>query len=296
MRRLDTIDLRLLRVFITLVESGGFAGAQIALNLSQSTLSTHLADLEKRIGGQLCIRGRKTFRLTEIGRSTFEASKKLFLNIDEFRYSIDAAQGRLTGRLRIGIVDGAVSSPDLGLQHAIARMLKPDVDISIDLIQATPLELEQAVAEGSRDVVVGPFLQRAPGVIYKSLFREPHRLYCGRDHPFFLKSDAAIDRAQIEQARLSVRAYRHMDDLYRIGHSRAAASVLQMEAQVMLILSGHFIGFLPCHIAEQWVAGGDMRPVLPNSYAFDSQHFVAHLRTSEAMPIIKAFLHSYRLS
>ena len=51
MRRLDTIDLRLLRVFITLVESGGFAGAQIALNLSQSTLSTYLADLEKRIGG-----------------------------------------------------------------------------------------------------------------------------------------------------------------------------------------------------------------------------------------------------
>ena len=58
MRRLDTIDLRLLRVFIALVDSDGFAGAQIALNLSQSTLSTHLADLEKRIGGALCVRGR----------------------------------------------------------------------------------------------------------------------------------------------------------------------------------------------------------------------------------------------
>jgi DNA-binding transcriptional LysR family regulator len=290
MRRLDTIDLRLLRVFITLVESGGFAGAQIALNLSQSTLSTHLADLEKRIGGQLCIRGRKSFRLTEIGRSTFEAAKKLFLNIDDFRYSIDAAQGRLTGRLRLGIVDGAVSSLHLGLQHAIGRMLKPGVDISIDLIQATPLELEQAVAEGSRDIVIGPFSQRAPGVVYKPLFREPHRLYCGKTHALFAKSDGTIDRPQIQQARLSVRAYRHMDDLYRIGHPRAAASVLQMEAQVMLILSGHFIGFLPCHIAEQWVASGEMRAILPNSYAFDSQHFVAHLRVAERMPIIKAFL------
>jgi hypothetical protein len=42
-RRLDNIDLRLLRVFATLVEAGSFADAQIALNLSQPTLSTHLA-------------------------------------------------------------------------------------------------------------------------------------------------------------------------------------------------------------------------------------------------------------
>ena len=41
MRRLDNIDLRLLRVFVTLVEAGSFADAQIALNLSQPTLSTH---------------------------------------------------------------------------------------------------------------------------------------------------------------------------------------------------------------------------------------------------------------
>ena len=41
MRRLDTIDLRLLRVFIALVDARGFAGAQITLNLSLSTLSMH---------------------------------------------------------------------------------------------------------------------------------------------------------------------------------------------------------------------------------------------------------------
>ena len=64
MRRLDNIDLRLLRVFVVLADAGGFAQAQITLNLSQSTLSTHLAELEKRIGGQLCLRGRNRFRRT----------------------------------------------------------------------------------------------------------------------------------------------------------------------------------------------------------------------------------------
>jgi DNA-binding transcriptional LysR family regulator len=46
MTRLTDIDLRLLRVFTTIVESGGLAGAQVTLNLSQSTVSTQLAELE----------------------------------------------------------------------------------------------------------------------------------------------------------------------------------------------------------------------------------------------------------
>jgi hypothetical protein len=85
--------------------------------------------------------------------------------------------------------------------------------------------------------------------------------------------DAAITRAQIEQARLSVRGYRHMEDLYRIGHPRAAASVLQMGAKAMLVLSGRYLGFLPCHMAERFVLSGDMRAIQPRTYAFESQHF-----------------------
>ena len=50
-------------------------------------------------------------------------------------------------------------------------------------------------------------------------------------------------RDELEQSRLSVRGYRQLDDLYRIGHPKAAASVLQMEAQSMMILSGRFTDF-----------------------------------------------------
>jgi DNA-binding transcriptional LysR family regulator len=63
LRRLDNIDLRLLRVFVAVVEAHGFSEAQFALNLSASTLSTHLAALERKLGGRLCDRGRGGFRL-----------------------------------------------------------------------------------------------------------------------------------------------------------------------------------------------------------------------------------------
>jgi DNA-binding transcriptional LysR family regulator len=49
-RQLSDIDLRLLRVFIAVTESGGFAAAEIKLNINRSTISTHISDLEARLG------------------------------------------------------------------------------------------------------------------------------------------------------------------------------------------------------------------------------------------------------
>src|SRR3954451_13637820 len=105
MRRLDNIDLRLLRVFVTLAEAGGFADAPILLKLSQSTLSTHLAALERKLGAAPRQRGRGGFRLTEFGEATYDAAKRLFTEIDAFQSRIGRDRGKLMGRLRVGIVD-----------------------------------------------------------------------------------------------------------------------------------------------------------------------------------------------
>lgn len=292
MRRLDNIDLRLLRVFVVLADAGGFSGAQITLNLSQSTLSTHLADLEKRIGGQLCLRGRNRFRLTDLGQATYAAARKLFGDIEDFQARVDAASGGITGRLKIGMPDGIHTSRQLGIQKVIARLMQPDFDVYIDLFLGTPSELEQRISDGDRDIVIGPLTQKAPGVIYQPYFNEPHYLYCGKDHPLFVRRDASIDRAAIDAARFSVRGYRQFDDLYRVGHPRAGASTVDMEAQLMLILSGKFIGFLPDHFAQPWVRDGQMRAVKPQSFQFSSTHNIAYRRSDADRPLIRAFLAS----
>lgn len=290
MRRLDNIDLRLLRVFVTLADAGGFAEAQISLNLSQSTLSTHLAALERKLGGQLCERGRGGFRLTGFGESTYAAAKRLFDDIDTFHSRIGSDQQRLVGRLRIGIVDGVVTSPQLGLQTALASYMAYATEVFVDLELGTPLELEQALLDGRRDIVVGPFSQKAPGVAYIPLYREPQALYCGRAHPLFATPNADIRQAQIEESLFSVRRYRRLDDLYRVNHPRASASVAHMEAQTMLILSGHFIGYLPRHIGDHWADRGEARALRSESYGFESQHFVATRRSKDGQPLVEAFV------
>lgn len=243
MRRLDNIDLRLLRVFVVLADAGGFADAQITLNLSQSTLSTHLSELETRIGARLCLRGRNKFRLTDAGQATYDAARKLFLDIDDFHARVAATNIGITGRLKIGVSEGVFTSPQLGMQKIIARLMKPDFEIFIDLFLGTPSELEQRLANGDRDIVIGPLTQKSAGVVYRPYFQEPHFLYCGKDHPLFERPDNTITQAQIDASRLSVRGYRQFDDLFRVGHPRAGASIIHMEAQLMLILSGQSLAF-----------------------------------------------------
>lgn len=290
MRRLDNIDIRLLRVFTTLADARGFAEAQIALNLSQSTLSTHLAELEKRVGGQLCYRGRQQFKLTELGNVTYEAAKKLFRDMDDFTQRVHSANGNLAGRLRLGTSDGVFTSPQLSISRAVEIFLQPGSDVFIDMILGTPSDLEQRVADGERDIVIGPFSQRAPGVEYIDFYGEPHHVYCGKGHRLFTMPDHRIDRKEIESARFSVRRYRHFDDLYLVGHSRAGASIEAMEAQLMLILSGQFIGFLPRHFADPWVTKGELRPILTQSHSFESMQKIAYRRQSIGTPLIDAFL------
>ncbi|MFC7053276.1 LysR family transcriptional regulator [Hansschlegelia quercus] len=290
MRRLDNIDLRLLRVFLTLAESGGFADAQINLNLSQSTLSTHLSSLERKLGGQLCERGRGGFRLTPFGEAAYAAARRLFDDVDAFHARIGRDQQRLVGRLRVGVVDGVVTNPKLGLQTAFSRYMGYAAEVFVDLELGTPLELEQALMDGRRDIVVGPFSQKAPGLVYAPLCREPHALYCGKGHPLFERPDKSIRHEDIEEALFSVRRYRHLDDLYRVNHPRASGAVMHMEAQTMLILSGRFVGYLPNHIGDHWAARGEMRVIRREGYGFESQHFVATRRPKGELPLVDAFV------
>jgi DNA-binding transcriptional LysR family regulator len=289
MRRLDTVDLRLLRIFVTIVEAGGFAGAQIALNLSQSTISTHLSALEERLGVRLCQRGRGGFRLTEAGRTVHEQARELFRAIDSFTTQCGQFGGQLAGTLRIGIVDGTIGHPFAPLQSVLRRFARRDHAVLIDLDVGPPQALEQAVMDGRCDVAFGPFSQQGAGLAYRPVLREAQALYCGRGHPLFERPDPAIGRADLAASAFVARTYMHRADLDRIGHPRPGATVQHMEAQAMLILSGGYIGFLPCHYAEPFVRGGQLRAIRTAEFGYDSAFFAATRAGAEAGRVL-AFL------
>src|SRR6185437_12205149 len=79
--RVSDVDLRLLRIFQTVVNCGGFSAAEIDLGIGRSTISTHIGELEARLGTRLCQRGRGGFALTARGKKIYEASLGLMKSL-----------------------------------------------------------------------------------------------------------------------------------------------------------------------------------------------------------------------
>lgn len=290
MRRLSDIDLRLIRIFCTIVECNGFPGAQIVCNMAQSTLSTHLASLEAKLGSKLCRRGRAGFRLTPAGEETYAAAQELLAGIVRFEATMDRVHGRQTARLRIGIIDSITTFDALDLPGTLARFAAAHPEALVELETDTPSGLQGSLLAGRRDVIVGPALQPLPRIAYVELAVEQHHLYCGRDHPWFVRPDAGITQADFLQASFSVRNYMHFDDTYRLGRVTAKATVGSMEAQEVLVLSGAWLGFLPAHRGAVWERLGRMRAIKPTDWSFSSHFFAAHDPDREGAALRRGFI------
>lgn len=290
MRRLSDIDLRLLRIFSTIVDCNGFQNAQLALSMAQSTLSTHMANLEEKLGSRLCERGRRGFKLTIAGEETYRAIQDLLGGIEKFDANMRRIHGRESERLRLGVIDTVTTHEELALPQALQAFCSAQPNVFVDVEIQPPEQLQRALMQGRRDVIIGASLHRMPTLTYIELAPEEHHLYCGSVHPWFAIPDSAISRDDFLKARFSVRSYQFFDDTYLLGKIVASASVSSMEAQELLILSGKFIGFLPCHKGEHWVERGKMRAIKPKAWTIQSRFCAAYDANSSALPLKRNFV------
>ena len=289
MRPLLDVDLRLVRIFRTIVDAQGLAGAQLILNLSQSRISASLGELEARLGVRLCRRGRSGFALTEAGRAVYDASRDLFEAVEKFCNKAGTVSLNLKRVIKLGAVDALVTNPDLPLSRILRQFHLMSPAVLVDLMIAGPEDLEAQLIEGRRDLIVMPSLARRPELTYAPLFQERQSLYCARGHPLFNADDATAAR-DLSRHAIVARGYLHRHDLKRLGHRQADATVEMMEAQLILILSGGFIGYLPAHYAESWVERGELRCLCDSMFSYDSTFYAVAQRSATENPLVRRFL------
>ncbi|MFT5658757.1 MAG: DNA-binding transcriptional LysR family regulator [Gammaproteobacteria bacterium] len=288
MQQVSDIDLRLLQVFLTVVRCGGFAAAQSILNIGQPTISEHMNRLETRIGARLCERGRGGFRLTEPGQQVHQAALRLFTSVEDFRHEISDLDNRLRGKLNIGIIDNTITNTTSPLPAAIYRFNQRASDVQLQIEIKPPAELEQSVLHGRMHAAIGPYPVRIPGLDYQPVLEEKQHLYCGHKHSLFKRIDVGIDA--IRNEKIVARSYMHAADLKVLGVNASAALIDNVEAQAMLILTGAYIGFLPTHYAEQWVAKNELRALLPGELCYSTTMELIVKSGGFRSPVLQAFL------
>ena len=258
-------------MFKAITEAGGFSAAQLVLNVSQSTISTQMADLETRLGLKLCRRGRSGFSLTDDGRAVYQAAKELFQACEKFTAHVNERSGSLSGELRIAMADSLVGNPSFPIEIIIDRLRRAMPEVSLILSVADPLEIEQQVMEQRLHAGIHTFPNRAPGLRYLRLFSENQVLYCGRKHPLFDRPDDSFSIADVEQFDYAARTY--YGGSLRVGAFRpklSSAKCTSMEGIASLILSGHFVGHLPWQAASKWLESGQIRPIIPEKLSYET--------------------------
>ena len=160
-------------------ECGGFAAAQVALNVSQSTISRQIGDLESRLGMRLCQRGRAGFRLTDKGRIVYEACQHLSTALESFRTTVGALRGELVGDLSIAAIDDWATERGYPMADVLRAFRTKARQVHIHFHTLAPDEIERAVLDNRVNLGIGVFHQHRPGLSYEALYDDPVELYCG---------------------------------------------------------------------------------------------------------------------
>ncbi len=267
---LTDFDIKLLRVFCTIVECGGFTQAQSELNLSRSTISTHMSNLEMRLGFQLCRRGRAGFSVTSRGRAVYESSRSLLASMDGYYLQITQLREQIVGEVSIGVVDNIITNPGCMLHQAIDGILENSDGLRIIIRVAPPDQVEEQLVRGQIQIAVAPKVQSLKTVSQREIFSEQQRLFCGKSHPLFNAPDAEITPEVMAQQDYVRRGYVSVLIPYSSLFKRTAIAVShQMEGLAHFILSGRCVGFLPADYANLWVERGEMRALRPDLFGFE---------------------------
>ena len=274
---LSDIDLRLLRVYRTIVECGGFTQAQSELGIGRSTISTHMSNLETRLGMKLCRRGRGGFALTERGRLVYESTSRFLTALEGFRSELGELQDRMAGEIKIGMVDNLTSNSSCKLYEVIDKFREQTQDVHLTIQVIAPNQIENWLTRGLLHLAIVSNLPSAETLNTEMIFTERQELYCGSDHPLFNMDAKLITEEIISKQAFVRRGYSVVTPYDSFFNVPAAATAYHMEGVAQFILSGKYVGFLPCDFAQQqWVNKSQMRSLLPEQCGFEVPISVAH--------------------
>jgi DNA-binding transcriptional LysR family regulator len=273
--RINAIDLRQLRYFVTVADELHFGRAAKRLNMSQPPLSQQIKALEEHLEVELFYRTQRKVALTAAGAALLPEARRLLADVTRLSLTAkDAAKG--IGRpLRVGLNFSAPFHPFTGQllpefhrrfpQHRLELVLhdKPNLLQLVD-IQGAQLDLALIwLDDGHKNAEIDRYdlahdlldvalpashpLAKEPHIHIRQLVNEP---FIGQPrHSGTQRYDG------IAQAFDSIEA-----------HPRVVAEALQMPIMMTLVAAGQGLTLLPRFLANIKMPGVVFRPlVLPRS-------------------------------
>lgn len=165
--------LKQLRYVEALSRHGHFGRAAEACAISQPALSMQIRELEAALGTPLFERGARQMRLTGFGAEFVTRAREILRAVDELGDLARAAEGRLAGRLRIGVIPTV--APYL-LPTIIGTLSQSSSALDLHLRETVTPRLIRELAEGRLDTAIVALPVSEPAFTEMALFSETFML------------------------------------------------------------------------------------------------------------------------
>ena len=265
-------DLRLLRIFVSVVENGGFSAAESALGITRSTISVHMSSLEERMKLKLCLRGRGGFSLTADGQTIYRAVINLFESLNDFSLLVGTLSRELSGELVILCADQLNQSRQDKLAEVVQLIHKNSPNLHLVLDSEPIANIEKSLLKDKAHIGLFPNYQQIEGLHYQHLTSEAVYLCCSKKHPFFNKVDTLISAEELATVpAIHPGMDVHPSGIEQLKKLNLAAKSYQFDTRKAMILSGCYIGFMPQSYIQSELNQGEIRIIQPSelTYQFD---------------------------
>lgn len=256
---MDTLGC--IKVFVAVVDQGGFAAAGRALDLSPPVVTRMVSELEAKLGVRLLQRTTRRISLTEPGAAYLEQVREVLLQLEEAEAVATAHATEAKGVLRL-LAPPSFSSyllarhlPDFMRQYPEVR-----VDVSHGFADAADTGYDISILFASQPPD-GDFVAHRLGRAEMGLYASPDYL---RDHgePAH-PTELMRHRCIVVNAVQSMRAWqlRRGEEVHTLTPPPVLAAPM-VDPLLRAALSGLGVASLPTYVADSHLAAGELRRVL----------------------------------
>jgi DNA-binding transcriptional LysR family regulator len=156
------MDIRQLKAFVAIAESGTFTAGAARVHVTQAAISMQIRQLENETHAQLFIRAPRRVILTEAGEKLLERAYTILREHDAALEELAALTGAHRGRMRIGSASAMVSADPLPNILRELRQAHPGVETSV--VSGTSESLVKQVLAGELDAAFVSLPVEARGI------------------------------------------------------------------------------------------------------------------------------------
>jgi DNA-binding transcriptional LysR family regulator len=144
------VEIRQLRAFVAIAETGTFTAGALRVHVTQAAISMQIRQLESEIGARVFVRAPRHVILTEAGEQLLRRARHILREHDAAVDEIAELAGAERGRLRIGSASAMVLTEQLPAVLKDLRKQHPAAELSV--VSGTSEVLVDQILAGEVDI------------------------------------------------------------------------------------------------------------------------------------------------